>query len=156
MARKMSTMVRIRSPQDLGAALVFGGLGLTGLWASNELAVGSAARMGPGYMPILLSWCLIGFATLLGLRALIIEGLPIGAVQVRSNVLIIFSILLFPFLLNSAGFALAVFGVAGIAGFATREANWREIIPLCFFLSAFCVLIFVYALKLPIEAFGVR
>ena len=48
-------MLRVKSPQDLGAGLVFVLIGLAGLYFGSDLTFGTAARMGPGYFPILLS-----------------------------------------------------------------------------------------------------
>ena len=48
-------MLRVKSPQDLGAGLVFMLIGVAGLYFGSDLAFGTAARMGPGYFPTLLS-----------------------------------------------------------------------------------------------------
>ena len=44
-------MFRVRSPQDLGAGVVFVLIGAAGIYFGQDLAFGSAARMGPGYFP---------------------------------------------------------------------------------------------------------
>ena len=49
-------MVRVKSPQELGAAVVFLVIGLAGIYFGRELVFGTASRMGPGYFPTLLSW----------------------------------------------------------------------------------------------------
>ena len=43
--------MRIKSPQDVGAAIILIGLGLVGLWFGRDYDIGSVSRMGPGYMP---------------------------------------------------------------------------------------------------------
>lgn len=48
-------MVRIKSPQDFGAAIVFILIGLAGIYFGWDLRTGTAARMGPGYFPLVLS-----------------------------------------------------------------------------------------------------
>ena len=52
-------MLRVKSPQDIGAGLVFVLIGLAGLYFGSELAFGTSARMGPGYFPTLLSVLII-------------------------------------------------------------------------------------------------
>jgi putative tricarboxylic transport membrane protein len=52
-------MLRVKSPQDLGAGLAFALIGLAGLYFGSDLAFGSSSRMGPGYFPILLSALII-------------------------------------------------------------------------------------------------
>ena len=53
-------MVRVKSPQDFGASIIFILIGVAGLYFGSELSFGSAARMGPGYFPMIVSglpWC---------------------------------------------------------------------------------------------------
>ena len=51
--------------------------------SGSELAFGTAARMGPGYFPILLSILIIAIGVVVGVRGLTIEGPPIEPVQLR-------------------------------------------------------------------------
>lgn len=147
-------MFRIRSPQDLGAALMLIIIGLGGLWFGRELDAGTASRMGPGYMPMLLSAALITFGIVIGLRAVTLDGPPIEPGRWRPVSLILTAILVFAFLINSVGLATATFVVAVLGAFASFEARWKEAIALGIFLAVFCVLLFVYGLKQPIPIFG--
>ena len=52
-------MLRVKSPQDFGAAVVFLAIGVAGLYFGSDLAFGTSARMGPGYFPVLLSGLII-------------------------------------------------------------------------------------------------
>ena len=61
-------MVRVRSPQDLGAGVVFVVIGVAGYYFGRDLAFGSAARMGPGYFPMLLSVLIIAIGLIVGFR----------------------------------------------------------------------------------------
>src|SRR6476660_2241906 len=71
------TMLRVRSPQDLGAGLVFVTIGLAGIVFGQDLAAGAAARMGPGYFPMLLSGLIIAIGLVLAARGLVVSGPPI-------------------------------------------------------------------------------
>ena len=77
-------MLRVKSPRDLGAAAMFILIGIAGLWFGRDYTVGTAARMGAGYMPTMLSWLLIGFGFFVGLRALRMRGPKIESVNWRS------------------------------------------------------------------------
>ena len=46
--------------KDLWSGLMFAGFGVLALVMGNSLAVGTAIRMGPGYVPRMLSYILIG------------------------------------------------------------------------------------------------
>ena len=43
----------------MGASVLLLVIGLAGLWFGREYEVGIASRMGPGYIPMVLSWGLI-------------------------------------------------------------------------------------------------
>ena len=68
-------MFRVRSPQDLGAGVVFIVIGIAGILFGQDLAFGSAARMGPGYFPMLLSWLIIAIGLM---RRVQVAGRPRG------------------------------------------------------------------------------
>ena len=63
-------MVRVKSPQDLGAGAVFVLIGVAGLYFGRELAFGTAARMGPGYFPTLLSILILAIGIIVAIRGL--------------------------------------------------------------------------------------
>ena len=58
-------MFRVKSPQDLGAAVFFMLFGLAGVYFASDLAQGTAQRMGPGYFPTLLGWLIFGIGAIL-------------------------------------------------------------------------------------------
>jgi hypothetical protein len=70
--------IRIKSPQDVGAAIILIALGLAGVWFGRDYDIGSVSRMGPGYMPALLSIGLLVFGAVIGLRAVTVDGPPIA------------------------------------------------------------------------------
>ena len=78
-------MLRVRSPQDLGAGVMFVLIGLAGYWFGRDLAFGSASRMGPGYFPMLLSGLIMAIRLVVGSRGLTVEGPPVERVQLRAH-----------------------------------------------------------------------
>src|SRR5262245_52763176 len=147
-------MPRLTSPQDGGTAALLVLVGAAGLWFGREYEVGTASRMGPGYMPMLLSWGLIGFGLSVGLRAVTRQGPAIEPVVWRTNLLVLGAILGFVLLIESAGLAAATFAVTALSALASAESRWKETIALGVFLAALCVLLFVYALRQPMAVFG--
>ncbi len=147
-------MSRIKSPQDLGAAILLFVIGVAGLWFGREYEVGKASRMGPGYMPMALSWGLIIFGVVVGLRAVRLRGPAIEPIIWRTNVLILLAIICFAVLIRSAGLAPAIFVVTVLSGFASKESKWKETIVLGVFLAILCVLVFIYALRQSIPVIG--
>ena len=147
-------MLRVKSPRDLGAAAMFILIGIAGLWFGRDYTVGTAARMGAGYMPTMLSWLLIGFGFFVGLRALRMRGPKIESVNWRSALLILLALLLFGLLIERAGLALAVAATTFVGALASAEGRWKEALPLGIGLAVFCVLVFIYGLNQPITVFG--
>jgi len=143
-------MLRIKSPQDVGAAATFILIGVAGLWFGREYDLGTASQMGPGYMPMLLSVGLILFGAIVGLRAVTVQGPAFERIRWRSMLLILLSILVFAILIETAGLLAATFAVVVLSACASGEASWKETIGLAVLLAAFCVVVFVYALKQPI------
>src|SRR5262249_31939080 len=100
-----------------------------------------------------LSGLLVLFGTIIALRSLALDGPPIETGSWRSNVLIIACILAFGLLIDGAGLGPTVLLVTILAAFATRDARPLESAALAVGLSVFCVLVFVYGLKQPLNVF---
>jgi len=147
-------MVRVRSPQDLGTAILLFVIGVGGIWFGREYEMGTAGEMGPGYMPMLLSGGLIVFAGVIAFRAMTIDGPPLSPTRWRALVLILFSILCFAILIRTAGLLVTAFVVPIVAAAASSESRRLEAVALSAFLAVFCVLVFVYGLGQAIPVFG--
>lgn len=147
-------MIRIKKPQDLGAAFLFILLGCIGLWVGKDYRYGTLARMGPGFFPLTLSWLLIGFGIVIGAMACAFqEGPKVARTNWRGLALVIVAILLFGFLINDVGLLIAGFIVPFVAAFASTEVNRKEALILSVLLSVACVVVFVYGLRQPIPVF---
>jgi hypothetical protein len=149
-------MLRIRSPQDLGAAVVLVAIGLAGAYFGRELAFGSSGRMGPGYFPIILSWAIVGVGITVGFKSLTIDGPRIEPVQLRPLLVIIAAILLFGFLISTVGLAISAVLLTVLAAYARRDARLGEALLLGIGLAAFTVIVFVYGLAQPLPAWWGR
>ena len=53
-------MLRFLRRKDVLAGLLFIAVAVIGLWASRDYPIGTATRMGTGYVPRLLCWILLG------------------------------------------------------------------------------------------------
>jgi len=147
---------RVKSPQDLGAGLVFIMIGVAGAYFGTDLTFGTAARMGPGYFPILLSGLIIVVGIIVGFRGLMIDGPAIEAVQLRPILFITAAIVLFGYLLDAIGLALTTIVLTLVAAYARRDARPTETLLLGGVLALFVVLVFVYALSQPLPAWWGR
>ena len=137
-------MVRVRSPQDFWAGILFILFGCAALWFGRDYAFGTLTKMGPGYLPAVLSWALVAIGGLLTARALAIDGPAIERSQVVPQLLILSAIVLFALAIERLGLALAVVLVAVTASLASRDMRWSETIALAIGIAALCVLLFVH------------
>jgi hypothetical protein len=149
-------MLRVRSPQDLGAGLVFVTIGLAGIIFGQDLAAGSAARMGPGYFPMLLSGLIIAIGLVLAARGLVVNGPPIERIHLRPLFAIVAAVLVFGALIDRVGLAITATLITIGAAYARREVNVKETVLLAVGLALFTVGIFVYALAQPLPAWWGR
>ena len=149
-------MVRVKSPQDLGAGAVFVLIGVAGLYFGRELAFGTAARMGPGSFPTLLSILILAIGIIVAIRGLTTEGPSIEPVQLRPIAMIIAAILIFGVLIDVVGLVLTALLLTVFAAYARREVKLTETILLGAGLAAFTVAVFVYLLGQPLPAWWGR
>jgi hypothetical protein len=149
-------MFRIKSPQDIGAAVVFMAIGLAGIYFGSDLAFGTAARMGPAYFPVILSCVIFAIGVICGFKGLTIEGPPIEAIHLRPILVIVTAILAFGYLIEMLGLAIAAALLTVLAGFARRDASLLETLLLAAGLAVFSVVLFVYGLSQPFPAWWGR
>jgi putative tricarboxylic transport membrane protein len=149
-------MSRVRSPRNLVAGFFLIALALVAFWQIQELDIGRAMKMGPGYFPRILA-TLIGAAGL-GLIAMAmyspgpaLESWSWGRLAVVLGAIIVFALLLRPLGLILAGAVLVA-----TASVAAPDVRWREACVFGVVLIAFAVLLFSYALNLPLPLWPAR
>jgi len=142
-------MVRVKNPQDFWAGILFIAFGGLALWLGRGYAMGTLAKIGPGFLPVLLSIGLLGVGGVLALRALAMEGPAIEKSQIVPQLFILAAIAVFAFGIERFGLALTVVAVAVTASFARRNMHWLEVIALAIGLAVLCVLLFVQLLGQP-------
>jgi hypothetical protein len=135
---------------DLAFAVFLVALGALGFALSSQLTIGSAASMGPGYVPRGLSAMIMLYGVALGVRAIFSGRQSFPEIAFRPLVLISASVALFAIVLPLVGLAVTSAAVVICAGFAAYDVRLRENVVLALVLSAFAVLLFVKALGLPI------
>lgn len=143
-------MIKIRAPKDVFAGLLFIATGVLGAALAARYAYGSATRMGPGYVPTLLSWSTAVLGLIVLVRSFAIDGAPVARVVWRPLILVLASIVVFGLLIAKAGLILAAIATTIVGGLAAREMGRIELFLLSVGLAGFCALVFVYGLGQPI------
>jgi hypothetical protein len=149
-------MLRVRSPQDLGAGIVLIVIGAAGVIFGQDLRIGTAARMGPGYFPLILSMLVALLGLIIGGRSFSLDGPPVEKFYIRPLFFILLAIIVSGYLMSLVGLALTAIIVTLLAAYARPEVHLRETLLLGAGLAVFTVLVFVYALGQPLPAWWGR
>ena len=151
--------MKIKSQKDFFAGLMFMGVGVAFAWGATTYNVGTGARMGPGYFPLMLGILLavIGAAvTFFSLTVETQDGDKVGKWAWKQIFFIIGANLLFGVLLAglpsfgipAMGLIVAIYGLTFVASLAGSQFNFKEVFILSTVLAAGCYVAFVWALKL--------
>ena len=145
-------MLRVKSPQDFGSAVVIILIGAAGVYFGSELTMGTAGRMGPGYFPRLLSWLIIAVGLFIGLKSLVVDGPPIQPPQLRPILFCLAAIILFGYMMKYVGLFLTGITMILVAAHARRNVNLIETLIFGVAMTLGTILIFVYGLGQPLPA----
>ena len=137
--------------QDGLAGLMFIAFGVGGLWFGRSYGMGTAMRMGPGAVPLLLSIGMILFGALITLRGFTTGSEPVAALRLRPLIAIMPGLVAFMLLLETAGLPLAAFACVGIGACAGGKVRFGETVILAIVLSAATTAIFVLGLGMPLK-----
>lgn len=130
-----------------GAFLI--ALALVAFAATRSLDIGTAADMGPGFVPRALAWIILGFGAAFLVTGLLKRREPIPAPAWRPLFAILASIALFAVLFAKLGLIAACVGAVVVAGAATSPVRWLQLVAFGLVLAAFSALLFVKGLGLP-------
>ena len=142
-------MCAIRINQDFVSGLMFAGWGIAGLWIGRDYPIGSALRMGPGYVPRLLCWALIALGAIIAIKGAMVVGEKIERWHWRPLIVVSIAVLAFAFLLEPGGLLAATLAIVVIGAFGGPEFRLVESLVLAAGLAVGAIVIFVYGLKLP-------
>lgn len=147
------TTVRVRDPQRLLFAAFLLLLGICGFYFGWKLSMGTALRMGAGYLPKVLSGILIAFGVGLAGASLAIDGERLERWAWRPLAIILVSLCVFGFLVERAGLLVTTVVVILAATAAAPDRRWREAATFAVAAAILCTVLFRVLLGLPIPAF---
>jgi len=154
--------MNIKSQKDFYGGLMFVVMGIAFAWGASTFNVGSGARMGPGYFPLLLEVILALLGALILFNSLVLKtegGDKIGKLAWRPLFYIIAANLLFGVLLGglpsinlpAMGMVAAIYGLTFVASKADVVCKWKPTLVLATILAVGSYFTFVVALKLQIQ-----
>jgi hypothetical protein len=142
--------LRLLTLQDVWAGLLLAAFGAAALVFGADLPMGTARRMGPGYMPYGLAWLLILCGVIVALRGVLAAGAAVERMRLRPFVGVIGGGLAFALLIDRGGILLASAGAITGAALADRTSRWHEAAALAVLSMAFAAVVFVKLLGLNI------
>ncbi len=151
--------MNIKSQKDFFSGLVFVVVGSAYALGANNYKIGEAARMGPGYFPLMLGILLAVLGIVVIFKAMVVEtmdGDKVGSIAWKPLFFIIVANLVFGILLGglpsikfpSFGLIVAIYALVPIAALAGDEFKLKEVLVLATILAALSYFAFIYALNL--------
>ena len=142
--------MKIKSPQDFWAGLMFIGFGLFfAIVAQLNYQMGSAVRMGPAYFPTVLGGMLAVLGAIVMFDSFVLTGDKVAKFHFRPLLFVMVSSLAFAYLLKPLGLVLASVALIFVSAYGGHEFKWKEVAMLSVVLVFFSVLVFVKGLTLP-------
>lgn len=154
--------MNIKSQKDFFSGVVFMAVGGAFAWGATTYTVGSGARMGPGYFPLMLGVLLALLGAVITFKAMVVEtedGEKIGKWIWRPVGYIVGANLAFGILLGglpslklpAMGMVIAIIALTLIAAKAGTEFRLKEILILSAILVVGSYVTFILLLKLQIQ-----
>jgi len=141
--------MKIKSPKDFWAGLMFVGFGLFFLVVARNYQMGSAVRMGPAYFPTVLGGMMAVLGAIVFFQSLVVPGPKVPRLWFKPIFFISLALVLFGYLLKPLGFVLALVLMIFVSAFGGHEFKAKEVAILTVVLIVFSVLAFVKGLTLP-------
>jgi hypothetical protein len=151
--------VKIKSQKDFFSGLMFMGVGVAFAWGATTYNVGNAARMGPGYFPLMLGILMALLGVLITFKALVVEtvgGDKIGKWAWKPLFFVILANVVFGLLLAGLpniklpafGLIVAIYALTFVASMAEDGWKFKTTFILATVLAVGSYVAFVLALKL--------
>jgi hypothetical protein len=145
--------VKIKSQRDFWSGLMFIVCGIVFAVGATNYSMGTSARPGPGYFPLILSVIMAILGAVVLFKALTIEtsgGDLIGHIAWKPLIVIVIAITVFGLLLERLGMVVTIPILIVMASFAGDEFRWRGVLVSAVVLTFFSWVVFVVGLKLTI------
>jgi hypothetical protein len=150
--------MKIRSQRDFVSGLLFVVIGAAFAVGATTYTLGSSAKPGPGYFPLLLGLIMAVLGLMVTFKALTIEtedGDPIGPISWKPLLLVLGSVLLFGLLLPRLGMAITVPVLVLVSSLAGDEFHWKGAVITSLLLSVGSWVVFVKGLGLTMPLWPV-
>ena len=151
--------MNIKSQKDFFSGLMFTAVGLAFAWGATKYSLGTGARMGPGYFPLMLGTLMAVLGGVITIRSMVVEtedGEKVGSWAWKPLFFIITANLLFGLMLGGLpkikfpafGLIAGIYALTFVASLASNEFKFKEVAILATILATMSYLAFIVLLKL--------
>lgn len=141
---------RFDKQADIEAGLFFILFGSLTAALSLRYPLGTIASMGPGMFPLMLGSILAGVGLMIFIKGFLKKGEEARPLPLGAALLITLSILVFALLVQPVGLIAAIPAQVLVALWASEHFTWKRAAALSVALLAFCYVVFVYFLGIPV------
>ena len=141
----------IRAPQDFFGGLALVAIAAFALWASSDLQGMRGFSFGAGTAPRMFGILLLALGAAIALMGVFSEGPPLQTYAWRGPLFVSLAIVTFAVSIRPMGMIFSAMAAFMVAALGTHETRWFETLIVGVCLTAFCSLLFPYALGLPLQ-----
>ncbi|HLG49035.1 MAG TPA: tripartite tricarboxylate transporter TctB family protein [Reyranella sp.] len=137
--------------KDFLSGVMFIAFGLGALWFGRHLQMGTTVRMGPGYVPHMLAYIMLGLGLIIAVVALYSGGEQVEAPKWRPITMVTVGIIVFALLFETTGMFPSLVALVLIASLGGDEFKLTEVIGNIIVLTILCILVFKVGLQMNIS-----
>jgi sterol desaturase/sphingolipid hydroxylase (fatty acid hydroxylase superfamily) len=137
--------------KDVASGLLLIAIAAAGLYLNQDHTLGTARRMGPGYLPMMVFWLQIGLGSLVLGIGLFNGPDPLEKWAMRELGLVLLAMCVFGALLEQGGLFLAIAATVAISAAADRTHKPMGVLGLIVFLLALCWFVFIRELDIRVN-----
>jgi len=138
--------IAARLNRDVIAGAVFLSIGLIVLVSSQDLKLGTASRMGPGYFPTVLGWLLLALGAVIAATGWT-KGAPGWTWARPRSYFVLLGVLLFAAFLGWGSYWLAMIALLAVGALAAFDLSLRAALASMAIIIVGCYIIFVRGLE---------
>ncbi len=145
--------MKIKSQRDFWSGLMFVVAGVSFAIGATNYSMGTSARPGAGYFPLLLSVIMAILGVIVLFKSLTIEtpgGDPIGTIAWKPLIIIVAAIAIFGITIEKLGMVVSIPILILISSLAGDEFSWKGVIANAVVLTVGSWAVFILGLKLTI------
>ena len=138
--------------KDFLSGVMFIVFGLAALWFGRNLQMGTTVRMGPGYVPHMLAYIMMGLGAIIVVMALLTStGERTEAPKWKPITMVTIGIVCFALLFERAGLLPALVALILITSLGGEEFKLTEVIANMVVLAIMCIVVFKLGLQMNIS-----